>query len=171
MMACPHWSPVLYLGSPRGLWHRDTNLRVLVTGVILGWGAAVRVLLAACTPSPCSSKFLREPETFPLRGLGPPRTERVWGVASLGRSGPGEVLFTIFGSGGPESVYASQSAPSEIMGSFGTEPQQVVVSWFSLLITRSWMHAIYLCVEALAEDLEAPALKSNAQTKTPGNTP
>ena len=31
-----------------------------------------------------------EPEAFPLRGLGHPRTERVRGVASVGRSGPGE---------------------------------------------------------------------------------
>ena len=59
------------------------------------------------------------------------RTERVRGVASVGRAEPGEVLYIIFGSGGPESVYASQSAPSERMGSFGTEPQQAVVSWFS----------------------------------------
>ena len=57
------------------------------------------------------------------------------------------------------------------MGSFGTEPQQAVVSWFSLLIARSCMHVIYMRVVALAEDLEARALKSTAQTKVPGNTP
>ena len=57
------------------------------------------------------------------------------------------------------------------MGSFGTEPQQAVVSWFFLLIVRSCMHEINMCVVALAEDLEARALKSSAQTKSPGNTP
>ena len=31
-------------------------------------------------------------EAFPLQGPGPPRTDRVWGVASVARSGPGEVL-------------------------------------------------------------------------------
>ena len=57
------------------------------------------------------------------------------------------------------------------MGSLGTEPQQAVVSWFSLLMARSCTHDIYMCVVALAEDLEARALKSSAQTKAPGDTP
>ena len=39
-----------------------------------------------------ASKVLRKPEAFPIQKLGPPRTERVRGVASVGRSGPGEVL-------------------------------------------------------------------------------
>ena len=71
---------------------QDAKLRVLVGGVLLGRGAAVRALLATCAPSPCASKVLGKPEAFPLRGLGPPRTERVRGVASVGRAGPGEVL-------------------------------------------------------------------------------
>ena len=74
-----------------------------------------------------------------------------------------------FGSAGPESQYASQSA-SERMGSFGTELQQAVVSWCSLLFARSCIHDT-MCVSALAEVLEARALKSSAQTKVPGNTP
>ena len=128
--------------TPRDSWRRDTKLRVLVRGVLRGRGAAVRVFLATCALSPCASKVLRKPEASTLRGLGPPRTERVRGVASVGRSGPGEVLSIIFGSGGPGSVYVSQSAPSEKMGSFATEPQQAVVSWFSLFFTRSCMHDI-----------------------------
>ena len=91
-MSCPHWSLVRDLGYPRDLWRRDTKLRVLVGGVLLGRGAAVRALLATCAPSPCASKVRRKPEAFPLRGLGPPRTERVRGVVSVGRAGPGEVL-------------------------------------------------------------------------------
>ena len=67
-----------------------------------------------------------------------------------------------FGSAGPESQYASQSA-SERMGSFGTELQQAVVSWCSLLFARSCIHDT-MCVSALAEVLEARALKSSAQT-------
>ena len=35
------------------------------------------------------------PEAFPLRGLGPPRTKRVWGVASVAKSGPGELLLAV----------------------------------------------------------------------------
>ena len=77
--------------SRRDLWRRDTKLRVLVRGVLLGRGAAVRALLATCPPSPCALKVLRKPEAFPLRGLGPPRTDRVRGVASVVRAGPGEV--------------------------------------------------------------------------------
>ena len=84
-IACPVWSPVRDLGSPRDLWHRETKLRVLVRGVLLGRGAAVRVLLATCAPNLCASEVLRKPELFP------PRTERVRGVASVGRSGPGEL--------------------------------------------------------------------------------
>ena len=33
------------------------------------------------------------------------------------------------------------------------------------------MHDICICVVGLAEDLQARALKSSAQTKAPGNTP
>ena len=74
------------------LWRQDTKLRILVGGVLLGRGAAVRAFLAACAPSPCASKVRRKPEAFLLRGLGPPRTERVRGVASVGRVGRGEAL-------------------------------------------------------------------------------
>ena len=44
-----------------------------------------------CT-EPLRLEVLRKAEAFPLRGLGPPRMERVRGVASVGRPGPGEVL-------------------------------------------------------------------------------
>ena len=184
-MNCPHWSPVRVLGSPRGLWRRDKKFRVLVGGVLLGRGAAVRALLATCAPSPCPSKVLRKPEAFPLRGLSPPRTERDRGVASVGRCREkycklfsvretrvkrqsvctewkngffgdrtsansrimvphraervwgvvhigskirvGKSTVNSFGSGGPESMYASQSSPSEIIGCLGEELQQAVV--------------------------------------------
>ena len=96
----------------------------------------------------------------------PPRAKRVWGVVSVARSGPGKVLQFFFGSGGPESVYASQR-----MGCLKGELQQAVVSWCSLLIARSCMHDIYVSVLGLAEDMEARALKSSPQTKTLGNTP
>ena len=135
------------------------------------WGPSPRPSGDLCAEPLRLEGPLRKPEAFPLRGLSRPRTERVRGVASVGRSGPGEVLKINFGSGRPESVYAIQSAPSERMGSFGTEPQQAVVSWFCLLIARSCTHDIYMCVVALAEDLGARALKSSAQTKAPGNAP
>ena len=41
---------------------------------------------------PLRLELLSKPEAFPLRGLGPSRTERVWGLASVARSGQGEVL-------------------------------------------------------------------------------
>ena len=66
---------------------------------------------------PLRLEVLWKPEAFPLRGLGPPRTECVWVVASLARSQPVK-----------ESVCASQSAPSERMGCLGKELQQAVVS-------------------------------------------
>ena len=51
-----------------------------------------------CSPRPssdvCAELLLLDdlwkPEAFPLRGLDPPRTERVWGVAPVARTGPGE---------------------------------------------------------------------------------
>ena len=48
----------------------------------------------------------RSPQTrgVPSSGAGPSQNKRVRGVASVGRSGPGEVLEVIFGSGGPEFV-------------------------------------------------------------------
>ena len=55
------------------------------------------------------------------------------GIGSKIRAGRSTLNY--FGSGGPESVYASQSA-GEITGSLGTELQQLVVSWYSLLIAR-----------------------------------
>ena len=128
-MNCPHWSPVRDLGYPQDLWRRDTKLRVLVGGVLLGRGAAVRALLATCAPSPCASKIRRKPEAFSLRGLGPPRTERVRGVALVGRAGPGEEPY-LFSVREDQSLYnTSQSAPSGRMGSFGTESQHAIVLW------------------------------------------
>ena len=50
----------------------------------------------------------------------PERNVFVGGIGRKIRTGKSII---IFGSGGPESVYASQSAPSERMGSFGTEPK------------------------------------------------
>ena len=142
-MNSPHWNPVRDIGSPRNLWCRDTKHCVLVGGVLLGRGAAVRALRPTCAPSPCASKVSRKLEAFPLRGLGPPRTERGRGVASVGRSGLAKVLQIIFGWGGSESVYASLSLNrSGRMGSLRTEPHQAVVSWFRFFITRSCMHGI-----------------------------
>ena len=86
-----------------GAWYEISDLREIYGagtrnsacssgGVLVGRGGAVRPLLATVAPSPCASKVRRNPEAFPLRGLGSPRTARVRGVASVGRSGPGEVL-------------------------------------------------------------------------------
>ena len=47
-------------------------------------GGAVRALLKTFVPSPYASKVRRKPEALPLRGLGPPRTERVRG-GGIGR--------------------------------------------------------------------------------------
>ena len=103
-MNSPHGNPLRDIGSPRELWPRDTKLGVPVGGVLLGRGGAVHALLATCALSPCASKVRWKPEAFPVQGLGPPRTEGVRGMASVGRAGPGEVLQIIFGSEEPESV-------------------------------------------------------------------
>ena len=42
-------------------------------------------------------EVLWKPEAFRLRGSGPPRTERVWEMASVARSGPGELLVQLAG--------------------------------------------------------------------------
>ena len=60
-------------------------------GVFLGRRGAVRSLMAMCAPRPCDLKVRRKPEAFPRGGLGPPRTERVQGVASVGRARPRDV--------------------------------------------------------------------------------
>ena len=170
MSAFPHdclplWSSVRDLGSPRDLCRRQTELRGLVRGVPFGRGGAVRALLATDAPGPCASNMLWKPEAFFLRGLGPPKTERVWGVASVARSVPGGVYTaTFFGSGEPESVYANQCA-SKRMGFLGTELQQAIVSWCYLLIARSHMYDI--CV--FWRWLKTWGLKCSE--KTPGNPP
>ena len=73
----------------------------------------------------------------------------------------------------PSLYNTSQSARRGFMDYFGTEQQQAVVSWLYLLIAISCMHNDIrsIWVLALAEDLEARALKSSARTKAPGNTP
>ena len=61
-------------------------------------GVAGRVLLATCAPRVCASRFLRKPEEFRFRGLGPLRMECVRGVALVRRAGPGDVQqFLLFG--------------------------------------------------------------------------
>ena len=58
----------------------------------------------------------------------PHRAEHVWGVVHTGRKiRAGKRTLNYFGSGGPESIYASQSSSSEIMGCLGEELQQAVV--------------------------------------------
>ena len=114
---------------------------MLVGRVLLGRGAAVRALLATCAPSPCASKVRRNPRRSLFGGWAlPERNVFGGGIDRKIRAGRSTVIFC--GSGGPESAYASQSAPSERMGSFGTEPQQAIVSWFCLLIARSCVHVI-----------------------------
>ena len=143
---------------------------MLVGGVLLWREAAVRALQATCAPSPCASKVRRKPEAFPLRGLGFPRTQRIRGVASVGKSGMGEVLKCLVREDQSLNTRVSLNR-SERMGSLRTEAHQAVVSWFCSLIARSCMHDIYLCVLGLAEDMETRVLKSSPLTKAPGNTP
>ena len=77
------------LESTRDLWRGETNVRGL-----FGWMPFGR--------SPCSSRdvcvaplcleVIRKPEEFPLRGLGPARTDRVGGAASVAISRLGPLL-------------------------------------------------------------------------------
>ena len=55
------------------------------------------------------------------------------------------------------------------MGSFGTEPQQAIVSWFCLLIARSCVHVICVFWRWL-KTWKLERSKSSARTKAPGNT-
>ena len=60
-------------------------------------GGAPRARVRSLRPSgdvcadPCAPKFRRDPEAFHLWGTGPSRTESIWGVASVGTTGPDEV--------------------------------------------------------------------------------
>ena len=99
-MNCLHWSPVRDIGCPRDLWRQDTKLRVLIGGVLLGRGTAVRALLATCTPSP-SGDVCAEP----LRLEGSPETR---GVPSSG-AGPSQ-NGTCSGGGIGRKIRAGRSA-------------------------------------------------------------
>ena len=73
---------------------------------------------------PLRFEFLWKPEAFSPRGLGSPKTERVWGVASVARSGPGELpplLLVIYFFSGKTRVCITpiKSAPSENNRLFG----------------------------------------------------
>ena len=96
--------------------------------VLLGRGSGVRALLATCVRSPCISKFSGNPRRSLFGGGALPQWNVFGGWHREQRPGPGEILYFIFGSGGPESVCASQSAPREIMDYLGRELQQAVVS-------------------------------------------
>ena len=60
-----------------------------------------------------------------------------------------------------------------MMGSFGTETQQAVVSWFSILIARSCMHDIYyICMcFGVGGTPGSSSAQIECSKKTPGNTP
>ena len=134
-------------GSPRYLWRGETKLRGLIRGVLLGRGAAVRALLTTCAPSPCASKILWKPEAFPLRGLGPPRTERVWGVASVARSGPGELLLAVFFRFGWTRICTTPVSLHrvKIIGFWGKEQQQAIMQ-----AVVSYMYYIFALLLSLS---------------------
>ena len=80
----------------------------------------------------------------PSSGAGPSQNGTCSG-GGIGRKSPAErstINYLRFGR-----TRVCISAPRERMGSFGTEPHQAVVSWFSLiLIARSGMHDIYTSI-------------------------
>ena len=127
-MNYPHWNPVRDIGSPRDLWRQDTKLRVHVgRGAPRAGGRSPRPSGDVC------AELLRlecSPDTrgVPSSGVGPSQNEACsgCGIARNCRAGRS----TVFSVREDQSLYnASQSAPSGRMGSFGTEPQQTVVSW------------------------------------------
>ena len=67
-------------------------------------------------------------------------------------------------------MYASQSAPSEIMCVFRDRTEASSRIMILFFCARSCMNEIQMCVVPLAEELEARGLKSSAQTNAPGNT-
>ena len=67
-IACPLWSPVRDLGSPRDLWRGETKLGGLIREVFLGRGTGVRAFLATCARNPCASKFSGNPRRFIFGG-------------------------------------------------------------------------------------------------------
>ena len=107
---CPLWSPVRDLGPPRDFIARgDETPRAHQEGAPRAGGWRLRPSRDVWA-EPLRLKVLWKPEAFPLGGLGPPRTERVWGAASAARSGPAELRLAalLFGSAGPEHAPVSK---------------------------------------------------------------
>ena len=70
------------------------------SGVLLGRRGGVRAISLDVCAEPSRLEVIRKPKAFLLRVLGPPRTERARGVASVATSGPGKstVIYFPFGS-------------------------------------------------------------------------
>ena len=94
-IACPLWSPVRDLWSPQDLWRGDTKIRGLIREVLLGRGSIGHALLETCERSPCTSKFSGNPRRSFFGVWALPERKVFWGVRSVARSGPGELLLAV----------------------------------------------------------------------------
>ena len=80
--------------SARYMARGDETPRAHQRGAPRGGDRSPRTSLHVCA-EPLRLDVLWKPEALPVRWLGPPRTERVWGVASVARSRPGELLLAV----------------------------------------------------------------------------
>ena len=127
--------------SARYMARGDETPRAHQRGAPRGGDRSPRTSLHVCA-EPLRLDVLWKPEALPVRWLGPPRTERVWGVASVARSGPGELLlFVIYFRFGKTRVCTTpiRLHRAEIIGSLGKELQQeiahAVVSYISYILS------------------------------------
>ena len=97
--------------------------------------------------APLRLEVLWKPEAFPLRGLGRPRTERVWGVASVPRSGPGELLLAVFFRFGWTRICTTPVSLHrvKIIGFWGKEQQQAIMQ-----AVVSYMYYIFALLLSLS---------------------
>ena len=97
-MNCPHWSPVRDLGYPRDLWRRDTKLRVLVGGVLLGRGGSPRPSGDVCA-EPLRLEGSPETRGVPSSGAGPSQNGNCsrGGIGRKSRAGGSTTHYFRFG--------------------------------------------------------------------------
>ena len=94
---CSLWSPVLFeiLDLARFMTLGDETVRAHQRGSPRAGERNLRRPRDVCQ-EPVHLEVIGKPEIFRHRGLGRPRTERVWGVTSVARSGPGKSTVTYF---------------------------------------------------------------------------
>ena len=140
-IACPLWSLVRSLGSPRDLRRGKTKLRGLIRGCSSGGGLESEPFQRRVRGAPSPQN---PPETrgIPSCGLGPAQNGRCLGgfIGRKNRAGRTTLVYSGLGRTPSPCTPVSLHRVKEWMGSLGRELQQAVVSVRYSLIATSSMH-------------------------------